>query len=163
MFRTVFNGAAIVSSLRDAQARLSNMTPVYEDIGELLIDRTKSRFRTGTAPDGSAWAPKRPATLERYRRAGDGLLPHPLIGPSKRLGNEIAKLANADGVEVGSNLEYSGVMQGGAAKGAFGADGRGRPIPWGNIPARVWLGISDQDERDILDIVDEHLQGALAT
>lgn len=161
MFRTVFNGATIVQALQQAQARLEDMTPVHQDIGEYLIESTKKRFVDGVAPDGSAWAPKRPATIERYRRAGDGNLTRPLIGPSRRLGNEILMFANQRDVEVGSNLEYSAVMQGGAAKGAFGADSHGRPIPWGTIPARIWLGLSDQDERNILDIVDEYLEGAL--
>lgn len=162
MFRTVFNGQPIVQALRQAQERLADMTPAYEDIGEHLIDSTKQRFRDGVSPDGVHWAPKRPATVERYRRAGDGNLTKPLIGPSRRLSSEIAKHVDRSGVEVGSNLEYSGVMQGGAAKGAFGADRHGRPIPWGNIPARVWLGISEQDERNILDIVDEHIGAPLA-
>jgi len=160
MIRIVFNGGPIHQALRDARERLADMTPVHRDIGEYLIESTRKRFRSGVTPDGTAWAPKRPATIERYRRAGDGTLTKPLIGPSRRLSTEIAMFANQAEVEVGSNLEYSGVMQGGAAKGAFGNDSRGRPIPWGNIPARVWLGLSDEDERNILDIVDEHLGDA---
>ena len=160
MFRTVFNGQPIVQALRAAQGQLVEMTPIYEDIGEHMIESTKGRFRAGIAPDGSAWAPKRPSTIERYRRLGDGTLTKPLLGPSRRLSNEIVMSVDQTGVEVGSNLEYSGVMQGGAAKGAFGADRHGRPIPWGTIPARVWLGISDQDEHSIIDIVDEHLEQA---
>jgi phage virion morphogenesis protein len=158
MFRIVFNATPIVQALRQAQERLGDMTPVHEDIGEYLIESTKARFRAGIAPDGSTWAAKRPATIERYRRMGDGNLTKPLLGPSRRLSNEIVKSASSTEVEVGSNLEYSGVMQGGASKGQFGTDRRGRPIPWGNIPARVWLGLSDEDERNILDIVDEHLE-----
>jgi phage virion morphogenesis protein len=160
MFRTVFNGQPIVQALRTAQGQLVEMKPIYEDIGEYLIESTKRRFKSGTAPDGSAWAPKSPVTIERYRRAGDGNLGRPLIGPSRRLGNEIVKFVDQLGVEVGSNLEYSGAMQQGASKGQFGADRHGRPVPWGNIPARVWLGLSETDERNILDIVDEHLEAA---
>lgn len=161
MFRIIFNGTPIVEALRSAQERLADMTPVHQDIGEYMIEATKGRFRAGIAPDGSSWAPKRPATIERYRRLGDGNLTKPLVGPSRRLSNEIVMSADRSAVEIGSNLEYSGVMQEGAAKGQFGVDRHGRPIPWGNIPARVWLGISDVDERNILDIVDEHLEPML--
>lgn len=161
MFRTVFNGQPIVAQLRAAQERLEDMTPVHQDIGEYMIKATKDRFVVGKGPDGVAWAPKKPATIERYRRMGDGDRPNPLIGPSRRLSTEIVMFADAAGVEVGSNLEYSGTMQGGAAKGAFGSDSRGHPIPWGYIPARVWLGISDTDDRNIIDIVDEHLEAAI--
>lgn len=158
MFRIIFNGAPVVEALRATQDRLSDMTPVYQDIGEYMIESTKGRFRAGVAPDGSTWAPKRPSTIERYRRLGDGNLTKPLLGPSRRLSNEISMSAERSSVEVGSNLEYSGVMQEGAVKGQFGADRHGRPIPWGNIPARVWLGLSDVDERNIVDIADEHLE-----
>ena len=52
-------------------------------------------------------------------------------------------------------------MQEGAAKGAFGNDKRGRPVPWGRIPARVWLGISAADETAIVEIAEEYLAGEL--
>ena len=157
MFKQVFNNQPIVQALRGLQGQLVEMKPVFDDMGEALLRSHKDRFKTGTAPDGTAWAPKKPATIERYRREGDGELTRPLIGPSRRLGNEIHYLSTHLGLEIGSNLEYAGTMQTGAAKGAFGSDMHGRPIPWGFIPARVWLGLSDQDERNMLDIVDEHL------
>lgn len=158
MLRIIFNGTPIVEALRSAQEGLADLTPLHRDVGEYMIEATKGRFRAGIAPDGTAWAAKRPSTIERYRRLGEGNLTKPLTGPSRRLSNEIVMSADRAAVEIGSNLEYSGVMQEGAAKGQFGADRHGRPIPWGNIPARVWLGISDVDERNILDIVDEHLE-----
>lgn len=158
MFRVVFNGAPITQALREAQERLADMTPLYRSIGDALVDSTEDRFMAAITPDGRAWAPKRPSTIERYARMGQRGLTKPLLGPSGRLSNEIVKSYSRTEVEVGSNLEYSGVMQEGAAKGQFGADRRGRPIPWGNIPARVWLGLSDEDERNIVDIVDEHLE-----
>jgi len=161
MIRIVFNSTNLVERLRQASERLADMSPVYSDIGEYLVKSTKDRFGRSEAPDGSKWAPKRPATIERYRRMGDGKLTRPLIGPSRRLGNEVAAIPSRDQVEVGSSLEYSGVMQDGAAKGAFGTNKRGSPIPWGTIPARVWLGISETDERNILDIVDEHIGAGL--
>ncbi|RIA44053.1 phage gpG-like protein [Hephaestia caeni] len=161
MFRVIFNDRPIAEALRQAQATLDDMEPVFTDIGEYLVGATKDRFAASEAPDGSKWAPKSPTTLEHYRRMGDGDRPKPLIGPSRRLSTEIHAQATKAAVEVGSNLIYSGVMQGGAAKGAFGSDGAGRPIPWGNIPARVWLGLSETDERNILDIVDEAIAPAL--
>lgn len=162
MFRIIFNAAPVVEALRAAQDRLADMTQVHQDIGEYMIEATKGRFRARIAPDGSTWAPKSPTTIARYRRLGDGNLTKPLLGSSGRLSNEIVMAAGRSEVEIGSNLEYSGVMQTGAGKGQFGRTRRGGPIPWGNIPARVWLGLSDVDERNILDIVDEHLGDAIA-
>ena len=147
-----------LNTLKDVYIdQLQDMTPVYEDIGEYMVGATKDRFQTGTAPDGSKWAPKSEATLARYKRLGYGNLSKALKGPSGRLSNEILRFVSRDGVVIGSSLIYSRVMQDGAAKGEFGNDARGNPIPWGRIPARRWLGISAEDATNIVDIVEEHL------
>lgn len=162
MFRIVFNTSPVVEALRAAEARLDDMTPTYEEIGEYMIEQTKERFRLGVSPDGTKWAPKRPATLARYAAHGDGNLPNPLIGPSRRLSNEIHRFASPSGVEIGSALEYSAVHQNGALKGKFGRTHRkgfeaGQPIPWGNIPARVWLGLSEENERTLIEIAEDYV------
>lgn len=161
MFTTDFKATAATEAIRRATAELKDMTPLFRDVREYMIEATRERFRRSQAPDGSTWAPKRPATLERYKQLGYGALNKQLIGPGKRLSREIVGEANRDGAVIGSALIYSRVMQEGAEKGAFGADRRGRPIPWGRIPARVWLGISTHDETQIIDIADEHVASAL--
>lgn len=137
-----------------------NLRPAMEDIGELLIVRTRERFAASTGPDGTPWAPKSPVTLERYR-ARRVNAPKPLIGESRRLSSEIHKRVGDNEVSVGSALIYAAVQQLGAARGAFGRTARGAPIPWGRIPARPFLGLSTQDRADIVDILVEHLEGAL--
>lgn len=160
MIRIVFNIEPVIARLGRVSQVLDDMTPVFQDIGEYVVEATKKRFTISTAPDGTKWQPKSAATIARYQARKDGNRPKPLIGPSGRLGREINKLATRDQVEIGSALEYSGVMQDGAAKGAFGTAANGSPIPWGRIPARVWLGLSDDDNRNILDIADEYLAEA---
>lgn len=161
MFRTEFNGEASRSALSRAMRELEDMTPVYRDIGEYLVEVHRKRFVEGKDPDGKPWAPKKQSTLDRYRRLGYGNLRRPLIGPGKALSRQIANFVSANGVVIGSALIYSRVMQEGAAKGAFGTDSRGRSIPWGTIPARRWLGLSAENERTIVEIVDEHLGDAI--
>lgn len=160
MIRIVFNIEPVIARLGRVSQVLDDMTPVFNDIGEYVVEATKKRFTISTAPDGTKWQPKSAATIARYQARKDGNRPKPLIGPSGRLGREINKLATRDQVEIGSALEYSGVMQDGAAQGAFGTAANGSPIPWGRIPARVWLGLSDDDNRNILDIADEYLAEA---
>lgn len=161
MIAIKFNNEAAISALRSLRARLADMTPVYRDIGEYMVKATRDRFIAGTDPDGKAWAPKKQSTIDKYQAQGDGLLTSPLIGPSRRLGREIFPIVARSGVQIGSSLIYAAVMQLGAAKGAFGTSGRGQSIPWGTIPARPYLGISADDEANILDIVAEWLEGAV--
>jgi len=161
MFSVQFNAGPSRDAIRRALAQLANPVPMFEEIGEYMLEATRQRFIRGEAPDGSAWAPKRPSTLERYKRLGYGNRTRPLIGAGQRLSREIVRNATRSGVTIGSALIYSGVMQDGAARGAFGTDRRGRPLPWGTIPARVWLGISAADDAAIVDIADEYLAGAL--
>lgn len=157
MIKLEFNAKPIFDKLAAAHEVLDDLTPIHQDIGEYMVEATRERFRRGQAPDGTKWQPKSKVTLARYLDAGDGARPDPLIGPSRRLSTEIALFVSKTSSEIGSALEYSAVMQHGAAKGAFGRDSRNHPIPWGKIPARVWLGISETDEVNIIDIVDEHL------
>ncbi len=157
MIRIDFKYEAVAEALAEASARLDDLTPLHEDIGEYMVEATKDRFRKGIDPDGNAWAPKSPVTIAAYLARGDGNRPKPLIGPTRRLSSEIQRFASRDAAEIGSSLEYSAVQQDGAAKGAFGRDKGNRPIPWGRIPARVWLGLSETDETAIIDIADDYL------
>ncbi|MGB0955835.1 MAG: phage virion morphogenesis protein [Panacagrimonas sp.] len=50
------------------------------------------------------------------------------------------------------------IQQFGARKGAFGTTRRGAPIPWGDIPARPFLGISDEDRTEIELLLFEFLE-----
>lgn len=161
MITVKFNADTAQAKIRDAMTSLSDMTPVFAEIGEYLVRATKQRFQQGVDPEGKAWAPKSPATMERYRRMGYGNRTKPLIGPSGMLSTQVLTFPTRDGVTIGSNMKYAAVMQFGAAKGAFGNDASKRAIPWGRIPARAWLGISRDDEAAIIDIVDEHLAAAL--
>lgn len=161
MFDYELNTAAARKALRDAAAQLDDMTPVYDDISEYLLDQRRQRFASGTDPEGKPWAPKTQGTLDRYKRLGYGTLNRPLIGPSKALSRQIQRIVSKDGVVIGSSLAYARTMQEGAAKGAFGSDSRGNPLPWGNIPARRWLDLSSEEELEIVAIAEEHLEGLL--
>jgi phage gpG-like protein len=161
LIKVDFDAPSVFDKLKSVGDALGDLTPLHQDIREYMVEATRQRFRDGKGPDGVAWKPKSQLTLTRYLERGDGNRPDPLIGPSGRLGREIVGTADKTAAEIGSALEYSGVMQRGAAKGAFGRDSRNHPLPWGDIPARVWLGISEADEAAIIDIADEYLEGAI--
>ncbi|MEL7113988.1 MAG: phage virion morphogenesis protein [Pseudomonadota bacterium] len=162
MIRTTISQDEIETGLARLGQEFDDMTELMQDLGEVLQDATQERFTQGTAPDGTPWAPKSQATIDGYRR-GEGRGRNapvdfrPLFGPSKRLSSEIHYVASPQSVEVGSSLIYSAVQQLGASKGAFGTASNGSQIPWGDIPARPFLGISDEDETGLRAAVEEWL------
>lgn len=166
----------ITGALTRLSEHLSDQTPVMQEIGEILVDSTKQRFGQGVAPDGSRWKPKSPVTLAKYgARSSNRVDVRPLFGPSGALSSQIFANAGPDSVEWGSPMVYAATQQFGAAQGAFGAAiGRTKPsakrpksqdyffpIPWGNIPARPFIGISAEDEANILGAISDALIGAI--
>ncbi len=163
----------VVAALNALIQSGGNLRPAFGQIGEYLILSTKERFRDGVGPDGTPWAPNTEATLLGFlgvykgsytkrgklsKKGADRVTSKkPLIGETRALSTEIVANVANDGVEVGSPMEYAAVHQFGAAKGAFGRTRRGAPIPWGDIPARPFLGLSGEDETEIVAILNEHL------
>lgn len=161
MIRTEFKADKAIQAIRRARAQLDDMTPLFQDIQEYMVDQTRQRFITGVSPQGQPWAAKTARTLARYKARGYGNLNLPLIGAGKRLSREIIGQATRTGAVIGSALIYSRVMQEGAFRGQFGTTRTGRPVPFGLIPARPWLGISRQNESDIVIKADEYTADSL--
>lgn len=146
----------------DVLARLAagarDPRPLYKEIGEDLVQSTKDRFATSTAPDGSRWAPNSRATFEAYlarfsgtarkdgrlNAKGSGVVmgKKPLVGRSRQLATQIYYNLTSGGLEIGSPMEYAAMQQFGGSKAEF-------PHLWGDIPARPFLGLSSQDEAAI--------------
>lgn len=144
--------------------QLSDLTPYYNIAGEIILDSTVQRFKQGVAPDGTPWAPKSESTIRRYK----SMVPahhdvRPLFGPNGKLHSSINYSASAEGLEWGPGIQtrdYAATMQFGAAKGAFGRTKFNGPIPWGDIPARPYLGLSAEDETNLIEELRDWLSGA---
>ncbi|MDE1917660.1 MAG: phage virion morphogenesis protein [Sphingomonadales bacterium] len=163
MLKFEFKISSAGAALARAKAVLVDMTPIMQDVAEYVTEITRQHFVDGKGPDGQPWAPKKPSTLARYERLGYGNLDRVLIGPGKALSRQIVSEATPNAAIVGSSLIYSGVMQDGAEKGAFGKDRRGRPVPWGKIAAREWLYLTPKDEAEIVAIAEEHVADRLSS
>lgn len=122
------------SALKPLEARVRIMasmdtSALMPRLGEYLLRSTQDRFKTQTAPDGTTWEALAPRTAKRKKYNPDKVLTERGF-----LRKGIAwQVLNKTTVEVGSNLRYAATHQ-------FGRD---------NIPARPFLGLSDQDERKI--------------
>jgi len=180
MIRIEIDNPPVVAALERLARATTDLKPVMQDIGEALVVSTKRRFTTSTAPDGSPWPDNSDTTVLLLLRRRGGLSKHktkgggrnltrkgvglladkkPLIGESRRLGREIHARATAVEVVIASGLEYAAVQQFGAKARSFA----GGKSPWGDIPARPFLGVSRQDEGTILDVVRDRLTDALKT
>ena len=65
------------------------------------------------------------------------------------------ELYGSAGVQIGSPMkDYAAMMQFGGTKSEF-------PQLWGDVPARPFLGLSDDDRDDVLSILQRHLSNAI--
>lgn len=155
MIRIEFYGDAIWRALESASGSMDDQTHLMTDIAEYMVASTKRRFIEGESPDGISWAPKSETTMEAYRRWGDNPDPRPLFGPSLTLSRAIFGQSGPDYAEFGTNVIQAAVLHFGSDRGALGQAANGSPIPWGAIPARPFLGVSDFDEDEISELVRE--------
>lgn len=141
-------------------ARMERPIGFYKNVGQYMVDVSIPRnFATETAPDGTPWV--RHATVTIKRREKLGHMPLQILrsnrGDSQNLHATINADPSEDGVRIGSPMIYAGVHQFGAGQGAFGRTSRNGPIPWGDIPARPFLGLSAVDEQEIINIAEDWL------
>lgn len=138
----ISNSAEVKAVFEALQATLADLTPVFQDIGESMLNRTRERFRTQTAPDGSPWAALSPDYAKHKKKNKDKILT--LAG---RLRGTLNYQAGPRSVRIGTPLFYGAAHQ-------FGR-------PEINLTARPFLGLSRSDEQELLDILNDHLQRAL--
>lgn len=120
--------------------RVSNMLPFFNQVGSMLVSSTIYRFEKGIAPSGAPWTPsKKPEGKTLIDKA--------------HLRDSITFRADGDSVSVGTSVIYGRIHQLG------GQAGRGHKV---TITERPYLGVSDSDERGILDVLKDHLQEAFA-
>mgnify|MGYP000942949112 CR=1 FL=1 len=157
----------VLDALRQVAGRLGDPAPALKAIGETLAESTRRRFETSTGPDGQRWPSNSPVTILQYLGAykgsytktskisangsGRAISKRPLIGETKSLSSTIDWTVSGDSVLIGSPMVYAAVQQFGAKARQFGS------APWGDIPARPFLGVSDDDRRAILDLFSDFL------
>lgn len=161
-------------ALENLQRRVSDLTPVMHDIGQVLVESMRARLRDGRDVEGRPFAPNTPLTLSRKKGT------RPLVDSGMMAGTRFHYQAGRDYVEVGSNAIQAAVMHFGAKMGEFGrysqvgrvrkyglgtfmgsaGTKKGFPIPWGDIPARPFVGLSSEDKEAVLETITEALEDA---
>jgi phage virion morphogenesis protein len=154
------DNARVLAAL-DRLARAGrNPAPALKSIGEQLIESTRKRIeRGGPGPAGERWAPNSPVTMALAKARGRKKFgPRPLID-SGILMDTIAKAVSGNTLVVGSN-RFAEDWPHGAAVFQFGSHraGRGHKV---TIPPRPFIGISDDDARDIVATIYDFLDRAV--
>lgn len=120
-----------------------------EGIGRMVQEQTRRRIEEEkTSPAGVAWQPNIAKTSILYR--------------SGALTRSIDYIASPDKVEVGSGLIYARIHQRGgqitaknASALAFSVGGKFIQVKSVTMPARPYLGISPENERDIVSAAED--------
>lgn len=154
-FSMVLDEAEGLAGLDRLTGALGDMTGFMDSVGSALVSGARERISTTSeAPDGSPW----PASF-RVREEGGKTL-----WQSGRLLDSVTARPAADHVLVGSNMIYAAVHQFGAvirAKTAAGlsfglADGSRHVVSQVTIPARPYIGVSEEDRLTLLDLAAVH-------
>lgn len=162
----------------DVATAAGDMTDLMDNIGSVLINGARERIGvTNVSPDGVAWPQSlRARGIGQAARPSDdfvGPMPSGAGGPTLRdsggLMASITSEAAPDHVKVGSNLIYAGVHQTGATITAKNGKGlsftlaNGEQVVVGSvtIPARPYLGISEDERAQIEDVTIAHFNSLL--
>lgn len=142
------NWNGFLDTLNRASSGLTDTQGLMAEIGKAMKGQTIRRFQAGVDPEGNAWTPvKNPRRDSRGRRRSGRASP---LVDTGRLRNSISFSATPFEVYVGSNLVYARIHQLG------GQAGRGRQV---TIPARPYLGLSEEDIEEIKSIVQDFYEG----
>lgn len=138
-----------VPGMQDLIARIKDVPRALDEVGASVVLETQMRFEAQKDPNGAAWQALAPTTIARrtagkaskiLRETGDNLydtLTHRVDGGSAVL--------------IGVNRSWAAIHQFG------GTAGRGKKV---TIPARPFLGLSEEGAVEVLHILRDHLEAS---
>lgn len=175
-----FDGVGALAVINEAAAAVSNPQPMLRDMGEYLLIAHDRRFASQTSPDGTPWQALSPAYLKRKKKNQDKILV--LDGFLK---NTLRYQVSDNQLLFGTNRIYGAMHHFGGSidvaarsqQAYFRQDGKSGEV--GNlfvnkrksnfsqwvtigaytiqIPARPWLGTSDDDNYALANIAMKYL------
>lgn len=179
-FRLETTGAReIEARLGDLIVAFGDLRPLMDTFGGILEGSARENFAAESAPDGTKWKPS-----QRVLKDGGLTLTGPASkrSPGAFLRQSIHYIAASDSVQVGTNLIYAGIHQFGfdgnvtvkahsrTIREAFGV-GLASPVTFEvksfermlKMPARPYLGISADDEAELIAQTEDFARDALGS
>lgn len=152
-YRIEIDGQGFAGALNRALAAAQDMTPLMDDIAGILEDEAQSAFREERSPEGDGWARLSQVTIALREKSGHW--PGQILQRSGRLAQSISTQVTPTSATVGTNVIYAAVQQFGAARREFKG-----VAPWGRIPARPFLGLSEDGRDEIRDLAERYVADA---
>lgn len=182
--------AEVNAALTRVEQAGGDTSALMRDVAAAMLFSVQRRFEQETAPDGSKWAPHAPRTAKARasrKTRGNAPVTPKLLRDTNRLYKSITAESGSSDAAVGTNLDYAAIHQTGgtitqypqsrqvkfrkvgnqtrfakkAHKRAFT-----KPVTYGQrtivIPARPYLGFSQDDRETIQRIAGEHYDAAIA-
>ena len=138
---TLSGGDEVVSRLGDLFFDQQKMAKFGRLAGAEMVNQTEERFIGQHDLQRSPWLPSQRAIEQNGQTLRD----------TGRLLASITWIALPDGVTWGTNVVYGPMMHYGGLKSVF-------PHLWGDIPARPYLGMNDNDNASVLNIINRILE-----
>ncbi len=150
-FQVSVDDARVRSALMMLVAMGSDPSPVMQDIATYGENSTKARFDSETGPDGKKWKQSLRAKLTGGKT----------LTAKGHLRDSITSESGRDWAQWGSNKVYARIQQlGGTIKPKTSgklrfmlANGAWRTVSQVTLPPRPYLGISHEDEVQILALI----------
>lgn len=174
---------ALADALRQLEGEARQL--LLKDWGEYLLSSTRRRGKQQVAPSGRKWRALSPSYKRYKQRKRPG---RPILEFDFHMLGDMAswQLDGTEAILVGTNAPYGAIHQGGGTisrparstrvhlkKGKGGGrfvkasrqNERYRrwvtlPAYTITMPARPWLGVSREDEKELLDIAQDHVSDA---
>lgn len=158
----IVNDKRVMQALQRAAKSLSDTGPLMAAIGSRLESNARQRFDSKTDPRGRKWADIKPISSVIYEAIHKKPLGGSLLERSGNLRDSIEAhvIAAGTGVEVGPAAPYAGYHEFGTKnmvrRGIVFGDVSGQ-----GLGAQVSQALSPSDLQDVLNLVNDRIQGAI--
>lgn len=140
-----------------AQLDGNGRTRMLEDMGEYLLRSTRDRGVLQISPDGKPWAALSPRYAKYKQKKRPGV---PILKFDYHMqGDQLSSQVEGNTLYVGTNAVYGATHQFGRRTTITDPE-TGISFE-AEIPARPWLGVSQEDDTEILQIARDHLESGL--
>ncbi len=135
--------------LADLSGKLENTKPLMGNIAGAMMNAVEKNFAEEGRPD---WVDLTDKTKEKRKN-----WPGKILQDTGQLAASVNPRYDSDEAAVGTNHITASTHQFGAKEGEYGSTKTGLPIPFGDIPARPFLKLGEDDIQEIDGIIGDFL------